>query len=212
MRRARRGQRLLSWRLRPLPGQRVRLFERGTGGGMHALRTVSKRRGTLRFRPALGLGRRRQIVAVVESRGFPRASLTVARFKAPRDSLPSRPKRVTLKRANGNRLVIRWSRSRRARRYAVNLRLRDGRRVTHVTRKRRLVVGRVPAIDAGTVQRRRPARRQPDRTRTEGDAQADAEAGADVRRAGSGSAGSPSRSAAAVRLPRARERHGEGQR
>jgi len=47
--------------------------------------------------------------------------------------------------------VIRWSRSRRTGRYAVNLRLHDGRRVTHLTRRRRLVVGQVPAIDGGTV-------------------------------------------------------------
>jgi hypothetical protein len=149
--RARRGQRQLSWQLRRLPGQRVRLFERGTGGAMHALRTVSQRRGKLRFTPALGLGRRRQIVGLVESRGVPRESLEVAHFTAPADSLPSRPNRVSLKRANGNRLVIRWSRSRGATRYAVNLRLRDGRRVTHVTPRRRLVAGDVPAIDGGAV-------------------------------------------------------------
>lgn len=151
VRRARRGQLLLSWRLRRLPGQRVRLVERGTGGGLHALRTVRARRGTLRFKPALGLGRRRQVVAVVESRGLPRASLVIARYQAPPDSVPSRPSKLTLKRSTGRTLMIRWTRSRGAQRYAVNLRLRDGRRVTHVTRKRRLVVADVPAINAGTV-------------------------------------------------------------
>ena len=118
---------------------------------MDAIGTVRERRGKLRFKPTAGLGRRRQIVAVVESRGIPRASLTVARFRAPRDRLPGRPRRVRLSRKAGDKLVIRWSRSSAAGRYAVNLRLRDGRRVTHVTRKRRLVVGDVPAIDAGTV-------------------------------------------------------------
>jgi hypothetical protein len=147
--RARGGKRVLSWRLRPLPGQRVRLFERGKGGGLRAIRTVSKRRGRLRFRPGPGLGRRRQVIAVVESRGFPRDSLTVARFKAPRE-LPSRPKWIRLKRGK-RALLVRWARARGARRYAVNLRLLDGRRVTLVTAGRRLVVGDVPAIDGGTV-------------------------------------------------------------
>jgi hypothetical protein len=127
----------------------VRLFERGKGGGLEAIQTVRKRRGQLRFRPRPGLGRRRQVVAMVESRGFPRESLTVARFQAPRE-LPSRPKWVRLGRGK-RALLVRWGRSRGARRYAVNLRLLDGRRVTLVTAKRRLLVGDVPAIDGGTV-------------------------------------------------------------
>ena len=150
--RSRGDRRQLSWRLDALPGQRVRLFERGAGDAMDAIGTVRERRGKLQFKPALGLGRRRQIVAVVESRGIPRASLTVARFRAPRERLPGRPRRVRLSRKSGDTLVIRWSRSSGADRYAVNLLLRDGRRITPVTRKRRLVVGDVPAIDGGTVQ------------------------------------------------------------
>ena len=149
VKKARGGNWLLAWRLRRLPGQRVRLLERGKGGGLRAIRTVSTRRGKLRFRPRPGLGRRREVIAVVESKGFPRDSLTVARFKAPRE-LPSRPKWVRLKRGK-RALLVRWGRSRRATRYAVNLGLLDGRRVTLVTAKRRLLVSDVPAIDGGSV-------------------------------------------------------------
>jgi hypothetical protein len=57
---------------------------------------------------------------------------------------------VTLKRSK-RKLLVRWGHSPGAQRYAVNLRLLDGRRVTHVTAKRRLVVDNVPAIDGGIV-------------------------------------------------------------
>ena len=58
------------------------------------LRTVSQRRGKLRFKPALGLGRRRQIVAVVESRGMPRASLDGRALPGAARQPPLAPERV----------------------------------------------------------------------------------------------------------------------
>jgi hypothetical protein len=87
------ARRTLRWRLRSIPGQRVRLVETGRSGG-HVIANTNRRTGTKRFKPAAGLGAKRRIVAVVEQGGLPRRKLSGARFtvKVPKAARPLRPR------------------------------------------------------------------------------------------------------------------------
>ena len=149
VRRARGGQRVLSYRIRPIDGQLVRFVEEGRG--VHnILSATRKRRGRLTFEPAAGAGRNRTIYAIVEQNGLPRARSRVARFTAPSNPRPGRVRKLRLRR-RGNRLLVSWRPARHAARYAVGWALRDGRHQARITRRRRLVIARVPSIDAGRI-------------------------------------------------------------
>ena len=144
-------RRTFSYRIRRLAGQRVTFVERSAGGLHRELATTSRRRGKLRFRPQPAPERKRRLVARVEQDGVPRAELTLARFKAPRLRPPAGPKRARARR-KGARLVVSWSRVRRASGYEVEIRLpRDGRRLLRFTKKRKLTVRGVEANDKARV-------------------------------------------------------------
>ena len=71
----------LSWRLRPIAGQRVTFVEQARN--VNRVIAVTRRaRGSVRFRPAPG-SRRRTVVAYVEQDDIPRAELRVTRYVAP---------------------------------------------------------------------------------------------------------------------------------
>ena len=87
-----RGQaQTLRWQLHPLPGQKVEFAEYGTDV-RHLITTTAKATGKIRFTPLTGPAGRRRIVAIVEQNGLPRATITVASFRAPG---PPRPAKVT---------------------------------------------------------------------------------------------------------------------
>ncbi|HEX6024730.1 MAG TPA: hypothetical protein VFZ00_22255 [Solirubrobacter sp.] len=124
-----------------IPGQVVR-FREIAGDVVHTLGTARGSHGTLRFRPAFGRARTRRIVAHVEQRGLPRATLDVARYVAPKPAVPRAPRRVTLRR-RGERLAIGWSPVAGASGYAVGVRTGDGRTLgfrTSPGEPRRIVV------------------------------------------------------------------------
>jgi Tol biopolymer transport system component len=100
------ASRTLTWRLRRLPGQRVRFVEDGPDV-KRVLTTTSSARGRVRFSPAFGSAGRRDIVAIVEQNGMPRDSITVARYSAPRPPKPERPRRLRAKR-RGSAVVATW--------------------------------------------------------------------------------------------------------
>ena len=79
--RTRGAKRTLIYTVRRLPGQRVQFFERAAGIARR-IGVTRKRRGKVRFRPAVSTIRKRRIEALVLQNGLPRTTLTVARFRA----------------------------------------------------------------------------------------------------------------------------------
>jgi hypothetical protein len=141
--RARGGRRALRYRIRNLGSARVTFVERGAGL-RRVLGSTSRRRGTLRFRPAAG-GRRRAIVALVERNGHPTGrSARVARYRAG-GLRPRRPRGIRVRRSARLGRALTW-RGPRAHRYLVTVRTADGRRLRYLRggARRRVVVPHVP--------------------------------------------------------------------
>jgi hypothetical protein len=139
----------LRYAQRPIPGQVVRFVEEGSRA-QQVLASTTAAGGTLRFTPAAGPPGTRTILAIVESRGVPRARIAVATFDVPASPALARPDALELRR-QGTRVIATWGRVPSAARYAVHYALRDGRRGTDVVRRRRYVIRNVPRIDAGTI-------------------------------------------------------------
>jgi len=109
-----------------------------TGGG----------RGSLRFTPAPGRGRR-TIEAQFELAGMPAERLTVTSFSPPSPRL-ARPARVRANR-RGTTLRVSWSRVRGAARYEVVTNLRSGTQRLTKTRRTRVTLRRIRRSDGGRV-------------------------------------------------------------
>jgi hypothetical protein len=128
------ARRVLTYRVRRIPGQRIMFVERG-GGISHTIGATSRARGRLRFRPALGRSGRRRIVAVVLQRGLARDELRVARFGYRRPKL-GRARGVRARR-RGGAVRVRWRHPGAASGFDVVLATRDGRRLLRVVGPRR---------------------------------------------------------------------------
>jgi hypothetical protein len=124
------GKRVLRWRLRPLPGQRVSFAEEGSDSANVIARTT-RARGKVRFTPSAGAGRARAIVAIVEQGGSPRDTLTVARYTAPAWRRPAKPRRLRVRR-KGTTLIATWTKAAGAARYTVFATSADGDREVFV--------------------------------------------------------------------------------
>ena len=133
-------RRVLSFRARRIPGQRIVLYERGAGVGRRITATTATH-GRVPFTPADGAAGRRTVVASVVENGFVRATLPVARFRAPGARPPGRVRAVRIRR-RGARAVVTWSRAPRAVRYDVHVHVADGRSLLFRVRRRRLTIGR----------------------------------------------------------------------
>jgi hypothetical protein len=145
--------RTLRYRVRRIAGQRVTFAEQTAGGLYRELASTRNARGRITFRPADSSRRRRRIVALVEQDGYPRAKLALARFTAPKPRRLAGPRRVRIRR-KGQRLVLRWSKVRRARGYEVRIDLpRDGRRLLRFTKpgRRSLAIRGLERNDTSTV-------------------------------------------------------------
>jgi hypothetical protein len=145
--RRRGGGRVLTYRVRRIPGQQVRFVERGPGGLARVLGTTRRRRGRIAFQPRGSSAGRHSIEAVVLQSGSPRDVRTVARFGY-RPSTLSAPRRLRARRG-GSGVTLRWRSVRGARRYLVTGRLRDGRRLEIVTRRPRARLRHVARDTAG---------------------------------------------------------------
>jgi hypothetical protein len=128
-------RRTLHWRLRAIPGQRVRFAELGRDVAS-LIATTRARRGAVRFRPALGPGGRRRIVALVEHAGLPRTNLNAGSYIAPPRPRPGKPRRLRITR-RGKSLRVSWRPRRPGFRHAVYVRVRDGRGLLEVVPPRR---------------------------------------------------------------------------
>lgn len=135
MRSARGGLKRLSFRQRGAAGQVLELFEDGHGSARMLKRTTAHS-GRLSFRPGVGLGSARSIVAVILQNGFVRRRLTVARYSV-NDSPPARP--------GGFRLghgMLRWRPASRAATYVVALVGAEGTGTNHLQRATQLRLAR----------------------------------------------------------------------
>ncbi len=132
--RARVARGRLTWKLTAQRGQRVTFAERGA----HTARTIlttTRSRGSVRFRPASSIDRKRTIEALVVQNGVPRRRVVAARVTA----RPAVAGKVSaLRRAARGRVAWRGS----APTYAVSVLYADGEVVTASTSRPRLTVRR----------------------------------------------------------------------
>ena len=142
-------KRELTWRMRKIDGQVVRIVENGKGA-YNEIVTPKTARGSVRFRPANGKKGKRRLFALIEQDGMPRDRVRAGTYTAPGTQRPSKPRFVMLTRRNG-KLVVTWGRSRGAAEYAVRAKLRDGRRIVIPTKKRKHTIANVPGIDSGKI-------------------------------------------------------------
>ena len=141
--RGRGARRTLTVRLRHRAGAQVTFVERGARS-RRVLGTVKRDRARLRFRPALGPGGKRAILALVSRDGRPAGvSRRVASFHTGARR-PPRPRRVRIRKAGYTRRIS-WA-GRRTLLYTVDVRTGDGRhlRYTRPGSRRRVSVPRVP--------------------------------------------------------------------
>jgi hypothetical protein len=124
------AKRVLSWRLTRLAGQKVVFVESGKDV-RRVIKTTGAAHGRVTFAPARGSGGTRKVVALVQQRGRPRATLTVASFRAASALTPGKPRALKLTR-KGTRVTIAWRAPRAGFRHAVHLTLSDGRQLVRV--------------------------------------------------------------------------------
>jgi hypothetical protein len=135
----------LAYSVKPLPGQRVRFTERGTGVAK-LLGVARGRRGTISFKPTVATRRARTIDAEVIQSGLPRTLVTVARFKGPR--YPQLRKPVVRASRAKSKLTLRWRPVRGADSYVVEV--RQGKELLHrvLSRRARVRLAGLPASGA----------------------------------------------------------------
>ena len=127
----RRGaKRVLSWKLTRIPGQKVTFVESGKDA-RRVLKTTSAARGRLVFTPTRGSAGVRKVVASVQQNGRPRATLTVASFRAASAVTPAKPKALKLTR-KGAKVTIAWRAPRAGFRHAVHITLPDGQQLLRI--------------------------------------------------------------------------------
>lgn len=140
-------RRVLSYRVRSRPAQRVTFLEVTPDGGAREIGVVrGGGRGRLRFSPAPGPGQRR-IEAQFELEGMPAERRVVTRFSPPSPNL-GRPARLRVRRS-GTSLRASWRKVAGAQRYEVALTTARGIQRRKTTRAAKIVLGRVPRSDAG---------------------------------------------------------------
>jgi hypothetical protein len=141
--------RRLRWRVSRRRGLRVTFYER-SAAGVRRVAVTRGGRGSERFRPAATSRPRRRIIALIERGGLPEDKRVVDRFRA-RSRRPGRPARVRIRRRRGV-AIVRFSRSRRAVRHEVRVRISDGRTLLFLPRRPRPIrVGGVARRDRVTV-------------------------------------------------------------
>lgn len=127
----RRGaKRVLSWRLARIAGQKVAFVESGKDV-RRVIKTTGAAHGRVVFTPARGSAGTRKIIALVQQRGRPRATLTVARFRASAALTPATPRALKLTR-KGTKVTVSWRAPRAGFRHAVHLTLSTGAQLVRV--------------------------------------------------------------------------------
>jgi hypothetical protein len=144
------SRRMLSYDIRNRPDQTVTFSDVNTGGAAKAIGTIhGGGKGTLRFTPAPGRGRR-SIVAQFTLAGMPAERLTVAHYRPPSPQLPT-PTHVRAVR-HRTRLLISWRRVAGATRYDIVITDRGtGYQRLVATRGDSVVVTHIPLSVGGRV-------------------------------------------------------------
>lgn len=117
------SKRVLSWRLTRIAGQKVSFVESGKDV-RHVIKTTSAAHGRVTFSPARGSTGVRRVIALVSQHGRPRATITVASFRATTALTPAKPKALVLTRS-GTTVKVTWKEPRAGFRHAVHLLLGD---------------------------------------------------------------------------------------
>ena len=104
------------------------------------------------FRPALGDGGKRKLVAVISRDGIPEQRIVVGSYRAPAPAKAGRIRGLHVKR-RGSSLTITWLRAANARRYVVTVKLRRGASITRSVgpKAHRLVLREALARKGATV-------------------------------------------------------------
>jgi hypothetical protein len=150
------------------PGASVQLHERAKGvnrtlaadlsgkrcPGLPRLRPGTNQRilcATLAFRPSAGPGGTRHVQAIVTKRGIPLVQKNIASFRAPKLVPPSQAKLIRVQRSKGGLLIL-FSPSSGAARYAASAKLSDGRELAFDLggRCRALRIPKVPSGVSGS--------------------------------------------------------------
>jgi hypothetical protein len=97
----------------------------------HVIKTTSLAHGRVTFAPARGSTGVRKVIALVSQHGRPRATLTVASFRATAALTPAKPKALVITRS-GTTVKVSWKAPRSGFRSAVHLVLGDGREFLQV--------------------------------------------------------------------------------
>ena len=152
--------RTLHYRVSKASGTRVTFVERAGDQSEtdpeqrveQAIGRAKGARGKIEFSPAEARVRARRIEAVVESQGAVITTETVARFDAPRFSLPAAP-RVRARRA-GRNLIARWSEVVGARAYQVFVNRSDGhtRYLRRSARRRSVMLSGLSGLSSATIE------------------------------------------------------------
>jgi hypothetical protein len=144
-------ERVLTWRLRPSPRQRVVFWEKGHDVA-RVIGSTTAGRGSLRFTAASSNSRRRSIEAQVFSFGHPRADITVAHFVAPPPARPGRPKALHVAAAGGGAIRISWKGAPHAGQFVIQVVTGGARLVQYAgARTHSVVIHNVEPITAATV-------------------------------------------------------------
>ena len=140
----------LRWKARRIPGQRLSFIEESPGAPPRVLKRTTAARGKTTFRALRFPERRREIVALVEQDGQPRARRVVARYKAPKLGRVTRVRNLRAVR-RGKRLNVSWAAMRSAQKFHVIVTSRAGRRTLRTVKRSRLVLRRAGAVRAVSV-------------------------------------------------------------
>jgi hypothetical protein len=127
--------RVLSWKLRKIPGQVVTFAEIGSNV-RSVIGATSKANGSVHFTPADGPAGVRKIEALVQQDNRPRTTLTVATYRAPAAPRPGKASKIKLTR-KGTTLTVRWTASPAGFRTAVYAKFSDGRRLVTIASAKR---------------------------------------------------------------------------
>jgi hypothetical protein len=128
----------------------VRFIEESPGAPPRVLRTTTKARGRLVYRALRLPERRRQIVAMVEQGGLPRARRVVAHYRAPKLGHVTRVRRLRAVRRSKT-VRVSWARMTSASKFHVVVAHRNGRRTLRTVEKPRLVLRRARSVRAVSV-------------------------------------------------------------
>jgi hypothetical protein len=144
------GKVALKWKARRIAGQRVKFIEESPGAPPRVLKTTTKARGHVTFRALRLPERRRQIVAMVEQDGLPRARRVVAHYRAPKLGRVTRVRKLRAVR-RGKTVRVSWGGMTSASKFHLIVADRKGRRTLRTVKKPRIALHRAKSVRSVSV-------------------------------------------------------------